>query len=258
MATDVRTRPEEPQPPQRRSSWPSRLLVALPGVVAALVFGFFLITKFSEASTAFKSTRAIVYIGGIIVGWVLLSWLLKRFFRPVWVRSVVMTALTLLLAFFFVRPYYVDEVDNTRLVTGRIQDASEVPSTSAAADPAQPAAPAPTVPPAPVRVSAGPLQGIGHDASGEASIIRRPDGSHVLRFSAFDIEGSPGPVVYLVPGEDQQGTSGGISLGGLRGNVGDASDYDVPAGTEPGAGWTVLVWCDPFDTPIANATQAAV
>jgi Electron transfer DM13 len=258
MATDVRARPEEPQPPQRRSSWPSRLLVALPGVVAALVFGFFLITKSSEASTAFKSTRAILYIGGIVVGWVLLSWLLKRFFRPVWVRSAVMTVLTLLLAFFFVRPYYVDEVDNTRLVSGRVQDASDLPATTAAPAPDQPAAPAATAPAAPVRVSAGQLEGIGHDASGEASIIRLPDGSHVVRFSAFDIEGSPDPIVYLVRGEDQEGTDGGVNLGGLRGNVGDASDYAVPAGTEPGAGWTVLVWCGAFDTPIANATQGAV
>jgi Electron transfer DM13 len=265
MATDVRSRPEEPQPPQRRrTTWPTRLLVALPGIVGALIFGFFVIDKSSEASTAFESTRALVYIGGIIVGWVVLSWLLKRLFRPVWVRSVVMTALTLLLAILFVRPYYVDEVDNTRLVSGRVQDASDFPATSAApAAPPQPGAPAtsalaPAPPAGPVRVSAGGLQGLDHDASGEASIIRLENGSHIVRFSNFDIEGSPGPKVYLVDEAGAENPDGAVGLGDLRGNVGDASDYEIPAGTEPGPGWTVLVWCEPFGVPIANATQNAV
>jgi hypothetical protein len=149
-----------------------------------------------------------------------------------------------------IRPYYVDTVDNTRLVKGPVQDASQ-------AAPAAPgtAAPAPE-PTAPVRVSTGRLSGIGHSASGEASIIRQPDGSFVVRFSNFDIEGSPDPIVYVVEGEGKR-DPGGVDLGRLRGNVGTDSDYAVPQGTEPGPGWTVLVWCQAFAVPIANATQAA-
>ena len=63
--------------------------------------------------------------------------------------------------------------------------------------------------------------------------------------------------MYVVQGSDVQG-KGGTSLGAQRRNQGEASDYAVPAGTSPGAGWTVLVWCEQFAVPIANATLKAV
>src|SRR5262249_34291153 len=125
---------------------------------------------------------------------------------------------------------------------------------SQVAPPAPGPAPAPE---APVRVTAGQLRGIDHSASGEASLIRQPDGSYVVRFANFDIEGAPDPIVYLVEGENRR-NPGGVELGGLRGTVGNASDYAVPRGTEPGPGWTVLVWCRAFAVPIANATQTPV
>lgn len=36
-----------------------------------------------------------------------------------------------------------------------------------------------------------------------------PDGSHVVRFSNFDIEGSPDPIVYVVQGENRENPGGG-------------------------------------------------
>jgi Electron transfer DM13 len=250
MATDVRTRDAAPdtRPPRSRHSWPERVAAALPGAFLAVVFGFFFITKTSEAWTATKSVQAMLVIGGIVVGWVVLGWLLRRFVRWVWIRSAILSVLAVVIAVLLVRPYYVDTVDNTKLVKGPVQDASQVA-------PAAPGGPAPA-PAAPVRISTGQLQGIDHTASGEASIIRQPDGSHVVRFSNFDIEGAPDPVVYIRQGENQR-NPGGADLGGLRGNVGTASDYEVPRGTEPGPGWTVLVWCRAFAVPIANATQGA-
>jgi hypothetical protein len=252
MATDVRTPQTTPDvaPKRPRRSWPERVAAALPGAFLAAVFGFFFITKTSEAWTATKSVQAMLVIGGIVVGWVLLAWLLRRFVRWVWVRSAILSVIAVAIAVLTIRPYYVDTVDNTKLVKGRVQDASQ-----AAPAPPGPAAPAPT-PTAPVRVSTGSLSGIGHSARGEASIIRQPDGTFVVRFSNFDIEGSPDPIVYVVQGEDKE-NPGGVDLGGLRGNVGTDSDYAVPRGTEPGAGWTVLVWCRAFAVPIANATQSA-
>ena len=251
MATDVRPRDATPDapPPRPRRSWPERMAAALPGAFLAVVFGFFFITKPSEAWTATKSVQAMLVIGGIIAGWVLLGWLLRRFVPWVWIRSAILSVVAVAIAVVIVRPYYVDTVDNTKLVKGPVQDASQ-----AAANPAAPG-PAPA-PAAPVRVSTGQLRGIDHTASGEASIIRQPDGSFVVRFSNFDIEGAPDPVVYLLQGENQE-NPGGTDLGGLRGNVGTTSDYEVPRGTEPGPGWTVLVWCRAFAVPIANATQVA-
>jgi hypothetical protein len=249
MASDVRTRPTTPGvPPERpRRTWPDRIAAVLPGAFLAVVFAFFFITKTSEAWTAAKSVRAMLVIGGIVVGWVVLAWLLRRFVRWVWIRSAILSAIAVAIAVVLVRPYYVDVRDDTKLVKGPVQDASQ-------AAPSAPGGPTPA-PTAPVRVSTGQLRGIGHSASGEASLIRQADGSYVVRFSNFDIEGSPDPIVYAIEGENRE-NPGGAELGRLRGNVGTDSDYAVPPGTEPGPGWTVLVWCRAFAVPIANATQA--
>jgi hypothetical protein len=247
VATDVPT--EQAEPGDRRGrrgrTWPERIALALPGAFLAVVFGFFFITKTSEAWTATKSVQAILVIAGIIGGWVLVGWLLRRFVPWVWVRSAVLSVIAVAIAVVIVRPYYVDTVDNTKLVKGSVQDASQA------------AVPGPAPSPAgPVRVSSGQLRGIDHSARGEASIIRRPDGSHVVRFSNFDIQSSPDPIVYVIEGENRD-NPGGADLGRLRGNVGTDSDYQLRSGTEPGPGWTVLVWCRAFAVPIANATQAA-
>jgi len=249
VATDVhsqQTDPGAPPEPPRRT-WPHRIAAVLPGVFLAVVFGFFFITKTSEAWTATKSVRAMLVIGAIVVGWVVLAWLLRRFVRWVWIRSAILSALAVVIAVVLIRPYYVDVRDDTKLVKGPVQDASQA---------APPAAGGPTpAPAASVRVSTGHLRGIGHSASGEASLIRQADGSYVVRFSNFDIEGSPDPIVYVLQGGNRQ-NPGGAELGRLRGNVGTDSDYAVPPGTEPGPGWTVLVWCRAFAVPVANANQA--
>jgi hypothetical protein len=195
---------------------------ALPVVTFLATFGFWIVDRNEVVRAGLTSGRSLLITLGLAA------------------------ATVLALAAWQVLPSYVDETDNTRLVRGPVADASTV-------EPAAPDAPAP---PAPVRVSSGAIEGIDHDASGVASLIRNTDGSYVVRFETFDIEGSPDPIVYLIEGDDRE-NPGGSNLGSLRGNVGDASDYAVPPGTEPGAGWTVLVWCGQFAVPIANATQVA-
>ena len=107
----------------------------------------------------------------------------------------------------------------------------------------------------PVRIATGALRGIDHDASGPASIYRRPDGSFVVGLEEIDIEPGPDYRVYVVPGMDRtEPGDDGIELDALRGNQG-TQFYTAPPGIELEAGnWTVLVWCRVFAVPIANAT----
>lgn len=108
-----------------------------------------------------------------------------------------------------------------------------------------------------IRHSSGALRGINHSASGTASIIESPDGDYVVRFERFTVQGSPTPVLYVVQGDDVR-EPGGTKLGAFTATEGTTLDVALPAGVKPGDGWTVLIWCERFATPIANATQAAV
>jgi hypothetical protein len=107
-----------------------------------------------------------------------------------------------------------------------------------------------------VRISTGTLRGIGHDATGDASVYERADGSRVVALEAIDIEPGPDYRVYVVRGVDEERPGDGLELDALRGNQG-TQYYEVPSGTDVGPGWTVLVWCRAFGVPVANAGQAS-
>ena len=231
--------------------WWEWLLRALPAIAFLATFGFFFLDKNEQARSVFKAGRGLLTVAVLVGGYVALAFVLRRFVRWAWVAPLVLTAVILSLAAWIVRPYYVDKTDDTKLVEGPVADASD------SDEPPASGAPAPEAPAQAVRVATGALQGLtGHDASGTVELIRNTDGTHVVRFSGFDIEGTPDPIVYLIEGDDQR-SPGGSNLGGLRGNVGDTSDYAVPADVQPGAGWTVLVWCGQFTVEIANASLTA-
>jgi hypothetical protein len=78
----------------------------------------------------------------------------------------------------------------------------------------------------------------------------------ILLFGTIDIEPGPDYRVIVVRGADQQNPGDGLELDALRGNQG-TQYYEVPSGTDPGDGWTVLIWCRAFGVPVANASQAA-
>lgn len=123
------------------------------------------------------------------------------------------------------------------------------PSPSSSPDPASPPAPpAPSPPAGPRELSSGGLVGIGHSGSGRTALYA-VDGRTVLRFEDVDIEGTPGPAVYLVP-KGARTPDGGVGLGALTAERGSFG-YDLPVGVDGSADWTVLVWCEPFDTPVA-------
>ena len=101
----------------------------------------------------------------------------------------------------------------------------------------------------------GDLHGINHSASGRVSIVESTTGQRVVRFEHFTVQGAPAPVLYVLDGADRQ-SPGGANLGAFTATDGDTLDVALPAGLSPVAGWTVLIWCERFATPIANATLA--
>jgi hypothetical protein len=238
-----------------------RLSAFLPAIAFLGTFGVFFVDKNREARTVFRSGRGLLTMLAIVGGYLVIGFVVRRVVRWAWVPPLVLSVVTLGLAAWIVRPYYVDETSNRVLATGPVRDASDTTTTTQAGpvpgvNPPSPS-PAPQAPQSgPVRVSRGSLQGIGHHARGSASIIRNANGSLVVRFEAFDIEGVPDPRVYVVQGNDVE-DAGGTYLGRLSGNRGEVLDYAVPTGRNAGPGWTVLVWCKAFSVPVANATQAA-
>ena len=102
---------------------------------------------------------------------------------------------------------------------------------------------------------AGDLHGINHSASGMVRIVEASDGGRVVRFEHFTVQGAPAPVLYVIDGADAR-SPGGTNLGAFTATDGDTLDVALPAGVKPAAGWTVLIWCERFTTPIANATLA--
>ena len=95
-----------------------------------------------------------------------------------------------------------------------------------------------------------------HRGSGTAKLVKLPDGSHVLRLDNLEVVPGPDLFVYLVAHEDplfpEDVTAGFSNLGNLKSRFGD-QNYAVPAGIDPGAYGSVVVWCKLFKVPFAIA-----
>jgi hypothetical protein len=105
----------------------------------------------------------------------------------------------------------------------------------------------------PIGARSGPLHGIDHRASGTARLYRTHDGRLVVGLEGIAVQPGPHYVVYLVPGAGRRGTTGGARLGDLRGNRG-SQFYAVPSTGSLAGPLTVLIWCETFGVPVANAT----
>lgn len=108
----------------------------------------------------------------------------------------------------------------------------------------------------PIEVSSGEFLGIDHAAAGTARLIQLEDGSFIVRFEQFSVEPGPDYDVYVVAGADVSVPDGATLLGDLKGTTGD-QNYEIPDGAIPTEGVepvTVLIWCEVFAVPVANAT----
>ena len=215
----------------------------------------FLVDEPDAATSAFKSPRALALMAVVGVVW-LGARLLSARLVP-W-RFATLGAFTLgavaILAVVVVPAYDNDTVVETFPGSSPVTTAgSPVVSPAPAAEPTPaPAAPSSTA--GPVRIRVGQFRGIDHRASGTVAVYRQADGRYVIGLEDFDIQPGPDYDLYVVPGTDREQRGSGTRLDDLRGNRG-TQFYDVPAHVDLGNGaWSVLVWCQTFGVPVANAT----
>jgi hypothetical protein len=233
----------------------------LPEVVLAAGLGLFLVTEPDAATSAFKSPTAVLLMALAAIVWVVARLLLIRYAPwPALRLGVFFVAAAAVLAV-VVLPAYDDTtvVEELPVVAaGPAASSQPAPVPGDGSDGGGPTTPdAPDggeQPTEPVAVASSAIHGIDHRASGTAVVYRQPDGSVVVGLEGIDIQPGPDYDVYVVPGANRSDIDGGERLDDLRGNKG-TQYYPVPAGTDITTGeWTVLVWCQTFDVPVAGAT----
>ena len=106
----------------------------------------------------------------------------------------------------------------------------------------------------------GAFQSRTHDGHGLAEVLELPDGQRVLRFSSFETLNGPDLQVYLLGAPDVKDragleTAGFVTLGALKGNVGD-QNYVIPPGTDLTRYRAVSVWCRRFGVNFTTAELA--
>lgn len=213
----------------------------MPIVVAVLAGGFYLISRSVP-------TGGLVAIGAG-VGWVgaataVFAWVARR--DRVALRMVVGAALlTALVGGFLIRPRATEV--NEQIVT-----AAPRPTTADGARGGGDLA----APPGKVQVLSGRFSGeSGHGGQGKAAVVKLEDGGRMLTFRDFDVDpGGSGLRVYLTAGRP---TSDGavtdfIDLAALKGTKGN-QQYEIPKAVNLRRYSTVVVWCVPFTTRIAQA-----
>jgi Electron transfer DM13 len=108
-------------------------------------------------------------------------------------------------------------------------------------------------------VAQAPLKSTGkYRVSGDALLVRRDDGSMLVRLANLDMDDGPALRVHLVPGREKTAPGGGTDLGPIKGTRG-THDYPVPTGApvDLKGGTTVLVYCHRFNVAFGNATLAS-
>ena len=116
---------------------------------------------------------------------------------------------------------------------------------------------APTTPTTPTTLTSGEFSGTDefHFGSGTASIVEIEPGRYHLRLEDFSVRNGPDLYVYLSPAADGW-TEDALELGTLKATDGSFG-YDLPAGTDPGAFGSAIIWCKQFSHLFAVAPFSA-
>ena len=229
-----------------------------PEILLVIGLTIFLVDEPDAATSAFKSSRAlalmatgaVVWLGARLMSARLVPWRIATL-------GVFTLGAVAVLAVVVVPAYDNDTVvetfPGTSPVTTTAAPGASAPATTSVAV-APPASATPPSAAGPVRIRVGQFRGIDHRASGTVAVYRQTDGRFVIGLEDFDIQPGPDYDVYVVPGADRSKRDGGTRLDDLRGNRG-TQFYEVPAGFDLADGpWSVLVWCQTFGVPVANAT----
>lgn len=97
-----------------------------------------------------------------------------------------------------------------------------------------------------------------HEGRGLVQVLEMAGGQRVLRFTEFETLNGPDLQVYLLGSASAAGkaalaATGFLSLGPLKGNVGD-QNYVIPAGVDLSRYAAVSVWCRRFGVNFTTAT----
>ncbi len=223
-------------------------------VLAGLGGLAFFLWKPGVARSLLGSPRALAFT--VVVGLLVLGagWLLPRLGRGALLTTAVQ-GLPVIAAFVLtVVPAFrqVTVVEAFPASVAPSSSAPAAPSTTTGSDGSDETESAPRA----AVIGSAELSGIDHRATGTALLVRRADGSHVVRLTGLDVEAGPDYFVHLVPGAGKEDPEGGVRLDALRGNKGD-QNYDVPTGVRVALARspvTVLIWCRAFAVPVAAAT----
>jgi len=222
-----------------------------PELLVALGLGTFAITEPHAARSGLNSTRAIVLMLVVAIAWIVARAFTFEVISRRLLRAVPFVVGALAILKVVVLPAY-DNHTVIETLTAVAPPAATVPAGPATT-------PVTTLPTEvePLKIRTAMLSGIDHRASGTVNVYRRSDGTHVVGLENFDIQPGPAYALYVVPGSERRDHDGGTRLASLRGNRG-TQFYDTPATAELTSGeWTVLVWCETFDVPVAGATPIA-
>lgn len=99
-----------------------------------------------------------------------------------------------------------------------------------------------------------------HRGTGTVELLRSAGGSELVRFTDFEVTNGPDLEVWLVAEPDPQSSadvkqSNWVSLGPLKGNIGDQS-YSVPDEVDTAEFGSVVIWCEQFGVLFSPATLA--
>lgn len=123
------------------------------------------------------------------------------------------------------------------------------PPTAPDADPLDPNGPPPNGTPVEAR-----FVGVGHQAAGRVRLTIGGGRARIEVQSDFSVDPVPAPYLYLNT-TNNPNTGTPIRIARLRANAGAQQyDFTVPNGVR--YDW-ILVWCDQFNTPVAQAPLPA-